>query len=77
MHCKTTRVGERILPERSCSYVAQGQKTYGGLLVICCHFYTVCGSSMLCPQEYEEASEAFQDGLELDPGNAEMEKLLW
>jgi hypothetical protein len=32
---------------------------------------------MLCPQEYEEASEAFQDGLELDPGNAEMEKLLW
>jgi lipoprotein NlpI len=31
---------------------------------------------MFCPQEYEEAYEAFQDGLELDPGNAEIEKMI-
>ncbi|KAM0884680.1 hypothetical protein ACQ4PT_030823 [Festuca glaucescens] len=35
------------------------------------------GAAHMSLKEYEEASEAFQDGLELDPGNAEMEKLLW
>ncbi|KAM0874614.1 hypothetical protein ACQ4PT_037309 [Festuca glaucescens] len=35
------------------------------------------GAAHMSLKEYEEAFEAFQDGLELDPGNAEMEKVFW
>lgn len=34
------------------------------------------GAAHMSLKEYEEASEAFQDGLELDPGNDEFEKAL-
>uniref|UniRef100_A0ACD5X730 Uncharacterized protein n=1 Tax=Avena sativa TaxID=4498 RepID=A0ACD5X730_AVESA len=35
------------------------------------------GAAHMSLKEYGEAYEAFQDGLELDPGNAEIEKVLW
>ena len=72
-------MGERLLQERSCSYVAQGQKNLGQFASHLLPFlHLVCIiSPMLCPQEYDEAFEAFHDGLDLDPENAELKKVLW
>jgi tetratricopeptide (TPR) repeat protein len=50
------------------------------LLVICrlvciSLLWIICPISV--PQEHKKAVEAFLDGLKLDPGNAEIEKVLW